>query len=85
MRLNVEHSSIIDPIHDQILPLYFETQLPFLVGVSCMEEHGSSGLNDVDFLVRYLDLEEIERMGQNQQKIIAESQHDSTMQQKRVF
>ena len=80
MRLDVEHASIIDSIHDQILPLDLETQLSFLVCVGSMEEHCSSGLNDINFFIRNLNLKEIEGMRQDKQKIIAEGQHYSAVQ-----
>lgn len=72
MRLDAEHSPIVDPIHDQIFPLYLEAQLSFLVRLGSVEEHCGSGLNDIDFFVGNFDLEEIEGMGQDKQKIIAE-------------
>lgn len=85
MGLDVEHSSIINPVHDQILPLYLKTQLSLLVVVSSVEEDRSPGLNDVDLFIGDLDLEEIEGMRQNKEEIVAEGENDSAMQEKRVF
>lgn len=85
MRLDVEHSSIINPVDYQILPLYLETQLPFLVLLSGVEEDGSPGLDDVDLFVGDLDLEEIEGMRQDEEEVVAEGEDHSAVQEERVL
>ena len=85
VRLDVEHPSIVNAINDEVLPLYFEAELTLLVVMRSMEEDRRPCLYDVDFFIGDLDLEEIERVRQDEEEVVAECEHHSAVQQERVF
>ena len=85
VRLDVEHPSIVNAINDEVLPLYFEAELTLLVVMRSVEENRRPCFDDVDFFVGNLDLEEVERVRQDVKEVVAEGEHHSAVQQKRVF